>query len=366
MSLILLIILSLSFSIVLGRLVGKRNDFYNNLWSPARLLVQGKNPYDASSLDVELAPLWSPMTITLFAPLGWLDEQTATQIWFLLNNAALAVIVYLAVGKRASPMITLSAGLLAFLFPPTISHLVLGQVSILSILSLLLAAIFAKRKQTWLAALFLVLGSGKPQLSYLAAIGLVTLSYQYGGLRQTLRFCAWVLLSCALLNLPLFLTGTAWITTFISNLESNPPWLQPSLFSLLRIALGHWAFPAWIVISITGAWVCVQMWRKQDPLPAIVWTLGITALTAPYLWSWDFVLLLPAWIFVYSRTDSTMRILLFFVYTAVWMGMALIQIKANAVNFLYWWVPLFILGSAGLAAIFAKSRITAKNTPEFQ
>ena len=346
---ILLVILSLSIPAILGQVVSPRKDFHNNLWGPASLFLQGKNPYDTSSLKAELAPLWNPVTLGLFAPLGWLDELVATQIWFLFNVAALAVIIYLLAGKNDPPLIVLWAGVLAFLFPPSINHFALGQISILSALSLLLAALFIERKQLWSSAFFLVVGSAKPHLWILPAIGLISLVWRRGGLRETIRYGMYVLLIALGLCLPLFVTGSAWFASFLSNIKENPAWVQPSLFSWLHETLGIWAFLAWALVFLAGAVACVWIWRAHKPPVAMAWSLGLTTLLSPYIWSWDFVLLLPAWIFVFLRVEWRIRLLLFVIYLGSWAGMAAIQLKANAVNALYWWLPIVFLSSAALA-----------------
>ena len=52
-----------------------RKDFYNELWGPAYLLVNGQSPYDTPILDPVLPAVWLPMAIGFFFPLGWLPKD---------------------------------------------------------------------------------------------------------------------------------------------------------------------------------------------------------------------------------------------------------------------------------------------------
>ncbi len=348
---ILLFILCLAIPFVLGRVVGLRKDFYNNLYAPASLLVRGENPYDTSSLEAELPALWSPSAVSLFAPLGLLNEGLATWLWYLTNIAALAVIVFIASGRVVSPALVLIAGGLVFIFPPTISHFVLGQYAIMASLCFILAAHYTAHNQTWLAALLLVLGSAKPQLGFLALIGLVTCAYRLGGAKGSARFAAWVIFFVLITSLPLFITGRTWVASYLTSLKTNPIWPQPSLFSLFYQGLGDWAFLPWGLILIASILASIYLLRVLKPVAAMSWTLGLTTLASPYLWSWDYVLLLPVWLATLARVEWRYRIFLFGVYLTGWLGMAFVQSRANAENRLFWWVPIFFLGSTALAAI---------------
>ena len=122
-----------------------QTDFYNNLWAPVHLLVSGESPYDTNSLQPELPALWMPMAIGFFSFLGLFEFHTAQQLWFLLNTAGLAVLLYLSMPNLRSTSILLISVFLVFFFPPTINHFALGQVSILYALSLFLSVILVEK-----------------------------------------------------------------------------------------------------------------------------------------------------------------------------------------------------------------------------
>lgn len=330
---------------------GARKDFYNELWAPAHLLVQGENPYDTSSLESDLPPLWLPPAVGVFAPLGWLPEGIATQVWLLVSLAALALTVWLCLEKWGSIPVLLLAALTVFLFPPALNHLALGQFSIISTLGCLLAALCAERKRPWAEAFLLALALAKPQLAFLAALGLGFHTLRQEGFASLLRFGLRTGAAFLLLSLPVILVHPGWLQDLSVNLRSNPDWPHPSLFTFLRTAVGAWAFPLWGLVLLGGISACWRLWKTLPPKAAMPWTLALTVPLAPYIGSWDFVLLLPLWVWIFSRVGWKRRFFLLAAYLAGWAGMAAIQLSSDFSNLRFWWVPFWFL-----AALWAAGR----------
>ncbi len=337
---------------------GGRKDFYNNLWAPAYLLVRGGNAYDTSSLSPELPPLWLPPAVGVFAPLGWLPEQAAARVWLLLSLAALAVMVFLRLAPNSSiPTITL-AGFMAFFFPPTVSHLVLGQFSILSALCCLLAAVCAARKRPWAEAFLLGLALAKPQLSFLAIAGLGFHHLRQESPAGAGRFGLHVGAAALAMSLPVILVSRGWLQSLASGFVRNPSWPHPSIVTFLRAWVPAWAWPLWGLALAAGLFTCWRLWSTLPPREAMSWTLALTPLFSPYIWSWDFVLLLPAWIQVFSRVGWQSRVFLLLAYLAGWAGMAAIQFSADFSNLRFWWVPLWYPGALAVIAWYDGVRNT--------
>jgi hypothetical protein len=328
-----------------------RRDFYNNLWGPAYLLAHGAGPYDTSSLHTELPPVWLPMAIGIFAPLAWLPEPIAAKSWFLLSLAGLSLILYISLGKSRSLSVVAPLGLMSFLFPPVVNHLALGQFSIAAALFCLLAAICVERRMDWAAAFLLALALTKPQLLFLAVIGLGFHYLGRGGLQGLSRF---------FLRLPVFLAQPRWIQGWLANLQANPAWLHPSVFTFIRLQAGAWAYPTWGSVIAAGIYVCWRLWRMLPPHQAMPWTLGLTLLVSPYIWSWDFVLLLPLWVSVFAQADCKRRTILLLAYLAGWAGMAAVQLSQDYNNLRFWWVPLWFMGA--LWAVWHANRRGAINS----
>lgn len=80
----------------------------------------------------------------------------------------------------------------------------------------------------------------------------------------------------------------------------------------------------------------------------MLWTLGITTIVTPYVWSWDFVLLLPIWMYAFIQADWKRKALLLAFYAAAWFGTALIQSRTGSNNQEFWWVPIWFIGTLTL------------------
>ncbi len=343
-SIIILALVALLVPFVFGSVIQPKKDFHNEIWAPAYLLVHGENPYDTSSLKTELPAIWFPMAKGLFAPLGWLSENNATQLWFLFTVAGAFTLAFIALRDTRYPLVTGLAGLFVFFFPPVVNHFSLGQFSIIAALCSLLAARFAEKKQDWLAAFFLALGSTKPQLMFFTAIGLAYFYYRQSGLLEMGRFLLKSLVMALMMSLPLFFAHPLWIQSWLNNIQQNPIWLQPSVFLLLIEHVGYSGYIIWGGAALAGIFACLHLWNKYEPTLAVEWGLGLTTLIAPYIWSWDFVLLLPVWISTFAGTNWKNRIFLILAYALGWMGMAFAQINSNGNNRAFWWVPLWFMG----------------------
>ena len=97
-------------------------DFRNNLWGPARLLLQGEMPYDPQALEGLSAEwgvpfhlsIWFPTIVGLGLPLGAVPLPNAANIWLFLSLTASLVtvgLVHRVSGPDDSPRILLSLAL---------------------------------------------------------------------------------------------------------------------------------------------------------------------------------------------------------------------------------------------------------------
>lgn len=328
-----------------GALATERKDFYNNLWAPAHLLLLGQSPYDTAALDTELPPLWLPMAIGAFAPLGWLSEEAATQVWFLLTVTLVAGLIHLSLPRTSPTAAVAAAGLLAFFFPPVLNHLVLGQYSVVAAFCLVLAARSLEEGRQWPAAFLLALAAAKPQLSVLPALGLAAGLASAAGTHRAAAFGAKVLAAAAVLSAPVLIVAPHWFTDYRAGWEKNAAWQHPSSFSWLHENVGAFGWLLWAALFAGAIIACIEIGRRLKPQTAIAWTLAITLLVIPYVWSWDFVLLLPLWLLTFGNSTLAGRSLVLAAYTIGWAGMAYVQLAYEGVNALYWWVPWWFAGS---------------------
>ena len=349
-SILVLGLITIFITYLFWRLMMPRMDFYNELWGPAYLLVQGKSPYDTASLNPVLPAVWFPMAIGFFFPLGWFSENFALQVWFIVNIIEICVVVYFVQGNKQTLYNTVTLALLCFFFPFVLNHFNLGQFSITVMLCLMLSAYFSDNQRNWLAACFLALALSKPQLGIIAVFGLSVFYFQRNGFRGVFYFGLQTFLMALLMSLPLFISYPAWIPDWFRSMQANYTWLHPSLFSILRQSMGVWGTFIWAVMMVLALGVSYQLWMKFPPRVAMLWSLGITTIVTPYVWSWDFVLLLPIWMYTFARVDWKRKALLLTLYAIAWYGMALVQAQEGSHNQNFWWAPLWLMGTLALVA----------------
>jgi hypothetical protein len=253
------------------------------------------------------------------------------------------------------PLLFGLALLMVYLYPRTIAHLLLGQFSLLAVLLYLLSRHLLLRQYIWLSALLVALALTKPQLGIFALSGLLIAAYRLDATRGTLRFAAAIVTWIGLLTLPLFLLYPAWIPDFIQALRENQSWLQPSLFSLLPIWLGWpgrlmWALLFVLLLSLNG-W----LWWKWPCLETLCWSLALTPLASPYIWSWDFVLLLPLLVWgIFHFRSLTARGTLIVGYLINWGLMFWTILGSDGSDHHFWWASWFIVSIAFIAQLIER------------
>lgn len=324
-------------------------DFRHNLWAPSYLLVHGMNPYGTGAPMQVVPSVWFPMIIGLWFPLGYLDLYQAANVWLLVNVVCGVTIVWLC-GRMAHTSLAVFAIVLIaiFLFPPLLSHLLLGQVSMIVTLLYLLSAYLIKRGLFLPSGILVAVALTKPQLSVLALPGLLMGLYYFGKLRAVLGFVVVCLATILWLTIPLWLVNAAWLNSMLTIVQQIPTWLQPTLFRILQIQMGEWGLALWLVWAIMLFGINLAAWVKLDPPIAMCASLSLTVLTSPYLWSWDFVLLIPAFVYVFSVVKSyAARVLIAFGYVVMWGLIVTIRLKTDNSDERFWWVPFFLLAVLG-------------------
>lgn len=328
-------------------------DFRHNLWAPASLLVKGQSPYDVKALYDTGSAIWMPMAIGALFPLGWLNLSHAGNIWFLFNLLALVIVIWLSTSdKKVPPLFVAIVALAVALFPSTITHLRLGQVTLIICLFYLLAVRLLDKSQILLACLLIAFSLAKPQLSILVLPGILISYQREKGTKAAFAFFALIVLCSAVLTIPLFIGFPSWITDFIASIRQNPGWLHPSLFSLLPFWLGDVGYIIWGLIAIAVFAISIWLWLSKKREDAIYWSLALTPLVTPYVWSWDFVMVLPLLIrsiFAYTRWWKLG--LLFLAYCMCWILNLYISFRTDVSNHRYWLIPWIILMSIGAVHI---------------
>jgi hypothetical protein len=326
-------------------------DFRNNLWAPSHLLLRGKSPYDLSSLYELGNPVWLPMVIGAFFPLGVLPLPQAAMVWRLASLGVIVGIVWMVAEQKRPSLLPFTLGLLAIaLYPRTIAHLQLGQFSLLAALLYLLSVRLVQRRKIGWAALPVALALAKPQLGILAVMGLIIMVYRQDKASGAGQFLLAVLGWCGLLVLPLFLLYPGWIPDFILSLRQNPSWLQPSLFSLLPIWLGWVGWVIWGLLFVLVVVAVSRFWWQQPGLEAMCWSLALTPLVSPYIWSWDFVLVLPLFVWgLFHWQRIGIRVWLLAGYLVSWALIMQVVLSSDGSDHHFWWGSWLLVGIMALS-----------------
>jgi hypothetical protein len=322
-------------------------DFRNNLWGPAHLLVQGMSPYLIEQLFDNSNSVWLPMAIGVGFWLGYLDLFTATNLWALLS-AVLAILLTLISIQRGQPgTLWVTVALLAvFLFPPTVSHFILGQFSLISVVLLLIAVRVVERSFHWsiIVGLLLALALTKPQLVLLPSLGIALMYWKNRGVKGTFQVGVLTLGWSLLLMLPLWLGYPNWVEGFQVALARNMVWAHPTLFVQFYWWMGDTGRLAWGLLVIVMVAVNGWLWWHLPARRAVSWSLALNLLITPYAWSWDFVLLLPLFVqTLFSLQAYSLRGMLLAGYCLCWAGVVHIRLNTENDDVRYWWAPLFLL-----------------------
>lgn len=322
-------------------------DFRNNLWAPAHLLVNGQSPYNIEILFDTGNAVWLPMAIGTFAPLGLLPLQQASNIWWVVNTIGLIALVWLSSGHAYPPKSLFTIVLvMSFLFIPTTTHFNSGQITILIGLALVIIATYDKKFHPLFLALLFAFSLSKPQLTILALPGYLFAYFKEHGWGRTTQFLLFLVLTIGFLSFPLFFSYPQSINDLAQNFTDNPAWAHPSaLFTLLskfnEPGIFIWAILFLLIVSIN-----FRLWHRLPKQEAMVWSLALTPLATPYIWSWDFVLFIPLLThFLFQKASNRLYWLVSFAYFSSWGVMASMKLRGLISEHLLWWVPWYLIAS---------------------
>ncbi len=331
-------------------------DFRNNLWAPAQLLINGQSPYDLSGLYELGSAVWMPVAIGMFWPIGYLPLQQASNLWWAISLVALIGIVWLSSGHNWPPKLLFAITLfMAFVFPPTISHFSLGQITIFTCLIFLAISIYARKFHPFILAFLMALTLAKPQLTIFILPGFFYSYLREHGFSRTLQLIAYLILAIGITSIPLFAFYPQWIVDFIRNLMDNPTWAHPSSLYILRMSFNKIGEASWWLLLLVGSSVNLWLWARLPKREAAVWSLALTTLITPYVWSWDFVLLIPLISsYLYKNIPRSATGILYFGFISCWCAITYLKLSGLTSDDLNWWVPWYLIGIVLTSIILGK------------
>lgn len=339
-------------------------DFRNNLWAPAHLLLNGQNPYNIGELFDASNAIWLPMAIVTFLPVGFLPLQQASNLWWMINLVGLIALVWISSGTNRPPKMLLTVSLfIALLFPPTISHFDLGQITILVCLAFTLLSIYGKNLHPFWAALLVAFSLSKPQLTVLVLPGYFYAYLKTHGGSQTFRLIVNLVLAVGILTLPFFILSPQWFDGYLQNFNSNPNWAHPSSLHLLRSNLNQTGVVLWALLFLVGSGINLSIWHRLPKKEAMLWSLALTPLFTLYIWSWDFVFLLP--LLIHSLFKNSARLatgVLYFATISTWVLMITMKMTGLMADNHFWWVPWYMIAFVLISRRIDARRVSYSST----
>lgn len=308
----LVIIMTLVVIVILfvgSTVVPVLSDFEINLWRPTHLLLNGLSPYRTELFFDGLRPIWFPQIIGLFLPLGALPVQIASNIWFLINLVALAAMLLIIARKAGvSPLFFAASAIVIALFPSTVTHFRLGQISLLVCTIFTILAFYHDKMKPGLIGFLLAVSLVKPQLTVMFLPVFMVVLWRKNGAIVVIKTILWTVLWFFLLITPLFIFYADWSSDFLINLIENPSWAYPTLYALTREVFTKKLLP--IIVSgfylLFGIGFMVAKAKKMSEKEAMLWSLALTPVFSPVVWSWDFVFMYP--LTVYLAYDHKFRV----------------------------------------------------------
>gem|GEM_PF-394366 len=312
--LVLVAFLPFFYNVALANEQSDSVDYLNNsfftFWLSGQMAWTDAHPYSSADwvgghhangaewIPNQIFPYPLPLAL-LTAPLGLLPISQAYILWTFLSQATVAVVVlgltafWEGLNRRLFAIFILVA---LVLNGNIILMLLVGTIGSLFLLFLFLALYFKHKGWDVAAGMVLALLALKPPLlAIVALVGLWLL------VRRDWKMIAGIVAGGLALLVIGMLQDVEWVAKFrgaSENLFNMRLGNQPTIISYTRLACGGdmaCALSFYIVISLAlvglYAWL---VWKRRDTLsPMAVFSAAIPlgVLLPPYLWSYDYVLL---------------------------------------------------------------------------
>lgn len=234
-----------------------------------------------------------------------------------------------------------------------------GQFDLLAVLFLLVSAHWVARGRYFLAGLPVALALSKPQLALLAFPGLLVACARRGKLPGGALFLVGTLLASVLLTVPLWIGYPTWTGDFWRQLREAPQWFHPSLYTLFALWWGKRSLVVPALISLALLALNLWLWWRYPPEEVMPWSLALTTVASPYIWTWNFVLFLPL-IFrsAYREQSRPARFIWVAGYLLCW-GLLILLRPALGESFQWhFWIPWLLFG-----LVFAAHRAEDRHHP---
>lgn len=287
-------------------------DDFSHYWAAGKLVISGENPYDAilvnqiktqitgSQLQYDTIPIMytPPWSLPVVMPFGLFGYATGRLFWLMAHVALLLLCANLLWRiYKGNPKMAYVAWGITFIFGPTISVLEKGQITPWALAGIVGFLFFSEYRQNYLLAGMMVLFIAlKPQLFYLFWPAL----FLWVIIERKWRLLTGVLIAIsATLIIPLVFNPLV-ISQYAQAVLYYPPtdWATPTIGGYLRLLFGIDKFWLQFLPTVLGLIWFFYYWKRHrehwswsKTLPDL---LLVSILSAPYAWTYDHVILIPA------------------------------------------------------------------------
>lgn len=275
-------------------------------WAASHLMVTGGNPYDLSAVDHVVQevsperggtePAWNPpWLVVALVPLGILPYEFAARVWLLINLlllSCLPLLIWQWLAGSSGPRPPIWLPVIGLAFAASLIQIAIGQITVVILLGFVLCLAGLRSGHDGWAGAALVLSFSKPHLAYLALPMILIWAAMHR------RWQVWLGLAAAALAGLIVATvlSPAWASSYRPALGSNDFWIKltATVGGVGRAMWGTDVFRylgvlTWLLIP----WL-VRLADQQGLLTSVNVALLISLPLAPYGWSFDQIMLLPA------------------------------------------------------------------------
>lgn len=328
---------------------------FKQYYTTSRLILEGHNPYDYTQAGLiqralgekgEIqVPYGPPTSLFPFIPMGWLDFLTAIQVQFVVNVSMIVVSCFLW-GKMLfpdKPLMPLISTVAVVAWIPCLSLFGMGHVTSWTLFGFTLWCFLMQQQRPFGAGCALAMSIIKPHLAF----GLVIYALAVGLWKRQRGMLMGFLLTVMAMVLATFLIRPSIWQEYLGSLEQSNPtqWFNATLDGWGRYYLGPGfrivsgimglALLAWIVFVSKTRSADSNTQARQDMLVITLWMAA-----TPYAFSYDYVLLLPAFLLAvgawFFRTHH-----LWLVAIVGWIMLDVVYVmkKGQWYEFKYFFIP---------------------------
>jgi hypothetical protein len=363
-------------------------DDYFTYWAAGKLNLSGENPYDAQQkenlfiqesghpsntypISIMLNPPWA---VAMVMPFGFVDYQISRLLWLLSSIACIVVSAQVLWRLyKGNPRYRWVAWIVVIFFAPVISVLEVGQISSWILFGITGFLYFTcLEKNDWAAGASLAFVAIKPQVFYIFWLAL---------LFWVIVQHRWIIIvSFASTLLILSMIAMAFnphiITQYLAMVKTGylPELATPTIGAYLRFFwLGTDKFWLQFVAPILGGIWFLFYWNKNHDTWNWLFTIPIILLvsqvTAPYTYTYDQVILIPAiilatiWITMNWKKWSTL--ILICIYLLINILDLVLHMRLSDFWFI-WMAPALLIWYLLVKRLTEESKMISTNRTEQQ